>query len=160
TENDRLRPLSLVDDVLHAWPEYYDKDKKQWVMIDPTWGNTTKGMDYFNTLDFEHITFVVKGLDSEYPIPAGGYKFDKKSMDIEIQFVQADNAKPSESFARSATSRRLPVPEFAVEGEFIIKNTVNTPTPNGNAVVPPNFPFPTNRFVDDIPPFGAQRVTV
>jgi len=24
TKNSRLRPLSLVDDVLHAWVQYYD----------------------------------------------------------------------------------------------------------------------------------------
>lgn len=30
TENPQLQPLSLVADVLHAWPEYYDKDKGAW----------------------------------------------------------------------------------------------------------------------------------
>ncbi len=63
--------MSLVKDVLHAWPEYYDESKKTWIMIDPTWGNTTHGMDYFSSLDFEHITFVIKGLSSTYPVPAG-----------------------------------------------------------------------------------------
>ena len=33
TTNSRLRPLSLVTDVLHAWPEYYDADKKIWVHL-------------------------------------------------------------------------------------------------------------------------------
>jgi transglutaminase-like putative cysteine protease len=75
TENDKLRPLSLVKDVLHAWPEYYDDERKMWVMVDPTWANTTGGTDYFDVFDFDHIVFVRKGNDSEYPIPAGGYKF-------------------------------------------------------------------------------------
>ncbi len=30
-------------------------------MIDPTWGATTGGVDYFETLDFDHFAFVVKG---------------------------------------------------------------------------------------------------
>ncbi len=47
TGNSKLRPLSLVADVLHAWPEYYDRVLKTWIMVDPTWGNTTGGMDYF-----------------------------------------------------------------------------------------------------------------
>src|SRR3989338_2436700 len=36
TQNSKERPLSLVKDVLHAWPQYYDKDLKTWVMVDPT----------------------------------------------------------------------------------------------------------------------------
>jgi len=43
-------------------------------MVDPTWGNTTGGVDYFNTFDFDHLAFVVKGISSTYPVPAGGYK--------------------------------------------------------------------------------------
>ena len=72
TNNAHDRPLSLTEDVLHAWPEYYDFDKKAWIMVDPTWGNTTGGIDYFNALDFDHIAFVIKGENSGYPIPAGG----------------------------------------------------------------------------------------
>ena len=36
TENSKQRPFSLVKDILHAWPEYYDKDQKTWIMVDPT----------------------------------------------------------------------------------------------------------------------------
>lgn len=91
TENTSQRPLSLVRDVLHAWPEYYDNDKKTWVMIDPTWGSTTGGVDYFNTLDFDHITFVVKGINDSYPIPAGGYKFEEEKgvKDVQVNFSLA-----------------------------------------------------------------------
>jgi hypothetical protein len=55
-------------------------------MVDPTWGNTTGGVDYFDVFDFSHITFVIKGADSSYPIPAGGYKLDssKKTKDVVI----------------------------------------------------------------------------
>lgn len=74
TQNSRLRPLSLRKDILHAWPEYYDFQKQTWIMVDPTWGNTTGGTDYFHTLDFDHVAFVIKGDRSDYPIPPGGYK--------------------------------------------------------------------------------------
>ena len=46
TQNSKDRPVSLVKDILHAWPEYYDFDKETWIMIDPTWANTTGGMDF------------------------------------------------------------------------------------------------------------------
>ncbi|OGH23722.1 MAG: hypothetical protein A2958_03105 [Candidatus Levybacteria bacterium RIFCSPLOWO2_01_FULL_38_13] len=89
TQNTRERPLSLVKDVLHAWPEYYDREKAAWIMVDPTWGNTTGGIDYFETLDFDHIAFVIKGHDSTYPVPAGGYKLpgNEKVKDVRVSFA-------------------------------------------------------------------------
>lgn len=85
SENPDLKPLSLTQDVLHAWPEYYDKDKSTWIQIDPTWTNTTRGIDYFNKLDFNHIVFAIHGLNPEYPIPAGGYRNGDKSKSIFIE---------------------------------------------------------------------------
>ncbi|MBI2601354.1 transglutaminase domain-containing protein [Candidatus Daviesbacteria bacterium] len=73
TSNEKLRPSSAQTDILHSWPEYWD-EKNGWVMVDPTWENTTGGVDYFNKLDLNHLTFVIKGFSSEYPIPAGAYK--------------------------------------------------------------------------------------
>lgn len=86
TQNERLRPLSLAltsGDILHAWPQYWD-DNLGWVQIDPTWGSTSGGLDYFSKLDFNHITFVTRGTSSTEPYPAGAYKRpedqDKKSV--------------------------------------------------------------------------------
>jgi len=86
TQNPKERPLSLLKDVLHAWPEYYDDNKKAWIMVDPTWANTTRGVDYFNTLDFDHFAFVIKGTESTFPIPAGGYKITGSEKDVYISF--------------------------------------------------------------------------
>ncbi|MDO8460807.1 MAG: transglutaminase domain-containing protein [bacterium] len=80
SNSSKQRPLSLVSDVLHAWPEYYDDKLNTWVMVDPTWENTTGGVDYFHTFDFDHFAFIIKGLNSSYPIPPGGNK------DIQISF--------------------------------------------------------------------------
>jgi transglutaminase-like putative cysteine protease len=74
TDNSSLRPLSLKQDVLHAWPEYYDETRQLWVPVDPTWGNTTGGVDFFSQPDLNHFTFAIQGRDSTYPIPAGAYK--------------------------------------------------------------------------------------
>ena len=35
TENSRLRPLSLVEDILHAWPEFWNEDSGNWQPVDP-----------------------------------------------------------------------------------------------------------------------------
>lgn len=85
-----VRPSSLVKDVLHAWPEYYDEAAGRWKMIDPTWADTTHGLDYFSSLDFDHIAFVIKGESSRYPIPAGAYKTDPRAQDVFVKFIKKD----------------------------------------------------------------------
>lgn len=90
TANPTLRPLSLTKDVLHAWPEYWD-EAYGWVMVDPTWENTTGGVDYFNKLDLNHFVFVIKGSSSQLPTPAGSYKyFDQDSQDVKISLTDKD----------------------------------------------------------------------
>jgi transglutaminase-like putative cysteine protease len=90
TTNTKLRPLSLASDILHAWPEYYDTAQKIWIPVDPTWGNTTGGVDYFSKLDFNHIVFAINGTDSVIPYPAGFYKSaDSASKDVFVQFATA-----------------------------------------------------------------------
>jgi transglutaminase-like putative cysteine protease len=71
-------------DRLHAWPEFYDPNFG-WVQIDPTWGNTSN-IDYFTKLDLNHISLVVKGVDSTYPLPAGFYKNDSNKKYLEFDF--------------------------------------------------------------------------
>lgn len=89
TNNPKLRPLSLVTDVLHAWPEYFDSKQNIWIPVDPTWANTTGGSDYFTKLDFNHIVFAKNGLDSTYPYPAGFYHaVDSPSHDVDVSFAQ------------------------------------------------------------------------
>lgn len=85
TSNDKLRPLSLTQDILHAWPEYYDLQTKRWVQVDPTWGDTTGGVDYFNKLDLNHFVFVIHGSDPVNPLPAGAYKTEVTSnKDVKV----------------------------------------------------------------------------
>lgn len=90
TANTTLRPLSLAKDVLHAWPEYWD-ETRGWVMVDPTWENTTGGVDYFDKLDLNHFTFAIKGRSSASPIPAGSYKYTgQNSQDVKVQLSDND----------------------------------------------------------------------
>ncbi len=87
SDDSSLRPLSFVSDILHSWPEYYDTQKKMWVQIDPTWGNTS-GIDYFNSFDVNHITFAIHGTDSVYPLSAGTYKTEN-SKDVLVEVVDS-----------------------------------------------------------------------
>ena len=71
-------------DLLHAWAEFYDPSFG-WIQIDPTWGNTSR-VDYFTKLDTNHFAFVTRGVDSEYPLPAGMYRYENNTKLINIDF--------------------------------------------------------------------------
>lgn len=131
TKNTVLQPQNLDSDFLHAWPEYYDKDKKIWLSVDPTWANTTGGIDYFSKLDFSHITFVRHGQEDSYPLPAGAYKSNPAD-----KFIQVEVAKEvPEAISRSEIKGKL------------VKNTGNVAIfddqlgyipPYGEATLPTN----------------------
>lgn len=98
SSNDKLKPLSLSKDVLHAWPDYYDVSRQTWIQIDPTWGNTTGGIDYFNKLDLNHLVFAIHGVDPTQPLPAGAYKtIGGGSKDIFVE-VTSTQVFPKPSF--------------------------------------------------------------
>jgi transglutaminase-like putative cysteine protease len=87
TQNPDIEPLSLVSDVLHSWPEYYDEHREMWIPVDPTWADTTGGVDFFDTFDFRHFSFVIHGKDSVFPYPAGSYKLGSTpTKDVEVTF--------------------------------------------------------------------------
>jgi hypothetical protein len=77
------RPVSLVKDVLHAWPAYYDEANGRWVLIDPTWGSTS-GVDYYSSFDLNHIAFAIHGASAQVPRPAGMDKLnDQRAVTVE-----------------------------------------------------------------------------
>ena len=82
--NDQLRPLSLAKDLLHAWPEYYDRQQEIWRQVDPTWEDTS-GINYFSGFDVNHIALAIHGKDPKMPLPAGFYKTeDRKDETVKI----------------------------------------------------------------------------
>ncbi len=163
TEDDKDRPLSLLKDVLHAWPEYYDYDREAWIMIDPTWGNTTRGLDYFHTFDFDHFAFVIKGESSEYPVAAGGYKLegDAVEKDVLVGFSDSFDEVPSkltikEEFSSSNFSG-LPI-----KGKITVRNIGGQVSEPQIATVSSKILNPTFQefLIDKIPPFGFLIVPV
>lgn len=119
TTNPLLKPLSLAQDVLHSWPEYFDKEKKTWIQIDPTWQDTTGGIDYFSKLDLDHFVFVIHGLESDSPPPAGAYKKQGSSQkDVNISF-----GKPKEA---SIISPKI---------EFLVPEKIYAEKPTFGAIV-------------------------
>jgi len=97
TKNPDIQPLSLVADVLHSWPEYWDEKQSVWVPIDPTWGNTTGGVDYFNKLDLRHFVFVIHGKDVDRPHAPGSYKLGSNPQkDVFVNFSKLPEVRKSD----------------------------------------------------------------
>lgn len=159
TQNAKLRPLSLVNDILHAWPEYYDLKSKRWIMVDPTWGNTTKGMDYFTSLDFSHVAFAVKGIDSEYPIPAGGYKFNKESKDVEVSFAKSSEFDEKKNIQITDNLPNFSFPKIDIQGTVKIKNSGNVAYSNVTVDVRSSRGTKRQFIVDYLPPRGRREIT-
>ena len=156
TQNSKLRPLSLVKDILHAWPEYYDFDRKQWIMVDPTWGNTTSGLDYFYTLDFDHVTFAIKGKDSSYPVPAGGYKVNSDTKDISVAFADRTDIHEVDKFDVKLNFPDFNLSGFPVEVRILITNLGNT-VGNKSLLVNSTFPgFKPEEASVDLLPYASK----
>lgn len=123
TTNPRLQPLSLKTDILHAWVEYYDTQRHLWAPIDPTWGNTTLGVDYFTKLDFNHIAFAILGTKSDYPHPAGSFKNEANSKDVFVDFAK-NTAKISDpQFSLLFNISKNNIFGQQIPGLAVIKNT-------------------------------------
>lgn len=161
TDNSKQRPVSLVKDILHAWPEYYDKDLQTWIMVDPTWENTTGGVDYFHVLDFDHFAFTIKGHNSSYPIPAGGYKIAgfENTKDVVVELSEKE-IKREQNFEMLTNIPNKSLSGLPIDGSIMIKNIGNgilslpeiliesqTLNPKTQSLVSPN-----------VPPFGHTNI--
>ena len=163
TSNTKERPLSLVKDILHAWSEYYDYELQTWVMIDPTWSNTTGGVDYFYKLDFDHFAFVIKGISSTYPVPAGGYKVSENdnSKDINVEFGE-EFAPKIQTLTLGSDFKPSYFSGARVKGNVLISNTGYVMSSPQEVTINTDFLLPLSQkiSVGPIPPFGYVKIPV
>jgi len=141
-------PLSISlkgGDFLHSWPEYFDP-VFGWVAIDPTWGATSK-TDYFTKLDTNHIAFVTKGIDSEYPTPAGTYKVSGSERQVEVGFAQTDTPK-NEEITLYETINWNPIAILKRETEALAVN-------KGNVTI-----YDINSTKSKLPPYATQSIYI
>ena len=103
--------------------------KKGWVMVDPTWENTTGGVDYFNKLDLNHFVFAIKGSSSSSPVPAGSYKYGGyDSKDVKVTLSEND------FLGKPQIGVSIDVPQLLLAG---FPNKVKIKVTNaGNALLP------------------------
>lgn len=158
TENPELQPLSLVADVLHSWPEYWDNQKKVWVPVDPTWGSTSN-LDYFNIFDLRHFAFVIHGNDPDKPYSPGSYKNgDNPQKDIFIEFSEIKEIKNSDLNISYEKHFNRPFKK----GEVVF-NVYNS-GPKALYSLSPKVYFDNqlkeSRNIEVLPPFSYERVSV
>src|SRR3989339_8297 len=160
--NDQdLRPLSINSDILHSWSEYYDMNSQLWIPIDPTWEDTS-GIDYLNSFDLNHIVFAIHGKKSDYPYPAGSYKTDDNTKDI--------NILPTDEYFTEKKSLSFDVPPLQIpintNGAHILKITVQN---TGNSFIF-NMPIttsakdlivsPSSLTIESLAPFEKKELTL
>lgn len=126
SQNSTLRPTSFAGDILHAWPEYFNAEQNRWIPVDPTWGNTTGGVDYFHLFDLNHIVFSINGNSSTLPNPAGSYKLlsETESQDVEVTISDTQFPVISPEISTQLVQKKLffiPIP-----GMYTISITNNT----------------------------------
>lgn len=161
TNNPKLRPLSLKQDVLHSWPQYYNQKKNLWISVDPTWGNTTGGIDFFNKLDLNHFAFVFHGFDSEFPLAAGSYKKKGgKGKDVQISFGKQIKEKSDLEIEFDFPQKIMA--GLPINGNLTIKNKGNTAKYNQDLILfLDDFNFPNQKFtIKTILPFASIKQKV
>ncbi len=141
TSDHNLRPQSTSVDTLHAYPEYLDPSTKTWRSVDPTWGHTTGGSEYFEQIDFGHIAFVRWGNESQYPLPAGSYKTTQQKPTIivtPLKSLEMPEIKTDPVYRIQTDS----------SGDYLI-NQGNT------AIIKTELKLPnSNLYVSYVPPYG------
>lgn len=163
TTNPKLRPLNLIADVLHSWPEYWDEERKTWIPVDPTWEKTTGGINYFTKTDLNHFAFVIHGLDSQLPVPAGSYRQEGGSTkNIQVSFGKSETLLESKIEVEFNLPKSI-YSKLKTNGNIEIKNLgptaiYNLPTQisaeNLEVSIKPDSELTI------IPPFGKQLIPI
>lgn len=164
TTNPKLKPLSLVVDVLHSWPEYWHEEKKLWLPVDPTWEKSTGGRDYFYKFDLNHVVFAIHGADSQSPLPAGAYKTGAEvARDVQINFGQYQPPDPKD------LEVEFIFPQISLLNSQSVKAVISNPNPTAKydlklkvAAAHPGLDpqLGSNSTLPVIPPYGQIEIPI
>ncbi|HLE48655.1 MAG TPA: transglutaminase domain-containing protein [Patescibacteria group bacterium] len=155
SDNSESKPLSLVNDLLHSWPEYWDEGKGYWVQIDPTWADTS-GQNYFDNFDLKHITFVVHGENSKLPLSAGLYKqMESNAKDVFVNYGQPDN------FSLENINLHLnnKIPNLERNINFTLSNDGKNALYDLEVKIFQDNIFKKNEILGDLPPYAKSTLS-
>jgi len=159
TDNPEIQPLSLVADVLHSWPEYWNREMKTWIPVDPTWGSTTGGVDFFNKLDLRHFTFVIHGKNDQKPYAPGSYKLGPNPQkDVFVSFGQLPEERTSHPQIKVGSQRIIPF--FGTLFSLSIENPGLTALYNLKPTVLFDNEVKSTQTIEVLPPFAQEKMEV
>jgi len=150
SNNIKIKPINVNTDVLHAWPQYYDSTKKAWISIDPTWGKTTNGIDFFNDLDPNHFAFVFHGLDSVNPPPPGAYKNNQDIKTVKVEFAKTE-----------LKSDQIPLKIFPISQNIFKNSAIKIQNPNYNSISQLQISIPKlnwSQNINHLPPLSSMEI--
>lgn len=152
TNNSKIKPINSNADILHAWPQYYDSDKQAWISVDPTWEKTTNGIDYFKDLDPNHFAFVFHGLDSQIPLPPGGYKNNHDTKTVTVEFATQELKAEYQNLEVTSKNKKIYQPTI-----------IKIYNKNNNSVSDIKISLPNLNWQKEIsllPPFSYTEITL
>ena len=141
TNNPKLKPVGIEGDVLHEWPQYWDWNRALWISVDPTWGKTSGGFDYFSQFDFEHLSFLIYGEHDQFLLP----------IDIQVKVV---DYKEFENLPLTTT---IDMPQF-IYPPFGTSIYLTVTNPNPYAVYHTSLLGFEQREIVSLPPFASVRL--
>lgn len=144
--NPKIKPLNIENDILHAWPEYYDQNKQSWKAIDPTWAKTTNGINYFDDLDLNHITFVIHGENSQLPPPPGSYKKPGEAKSVKVEFASEE------------IIAEVSLPQISIENKKLVIKNDNPNSQNNLQIDIPKLKF--SQIVTQILPYSQTSLPI
>lgn len=148
--------LSKEIDLLHSWPEYFDKDRGEWIMVDPTFGNTTGGIDFFNKFDMSHFAFVIHGRSDIAPPPPGSFKSESdeskqifvnlgnENQNLELEKIDIEEVNPAFSYSIKKSTINFKLINASRKAVYSQKLTYD-----GNLYLKPS-----EWYFDAVPPYG------
>ena len=92
SEAPETNPIGIIyptlNDKLHVWVEYFDKDIGAWLAADPMWSKQSQNLNYFNRIGTNHFALTIFGDSSEKPLAPGFYGLDSSSLDFKFTQIE------------------------------------------------------------------------
>jgi transglutaminase-like putative cysteine protease len=160
SDNPIGEPLSLVSDVLHSWPEYWDEDAQTWVPVDPTWEKTS-GQEYFSQFDMRHLTFVIHGRNPDMPLSPGWYtKAGSDEYEKQISVELAPPLSVEDSYLLITVENQVVDVPFEGNKNFKVKINNNSPeaVTNQTLMIQTDAQEKKEYYISTIPPYGHYEL--
>jgi len=116
-------------------------------------------VDYFNKLDFNHITFAILGQQSDYPFPAGAFRTETDAKNINIEFSMEEAVIPESRYSVSFDLKDAIISGQETTGSIAVQNTgqillsIDSSSLNSESLT-----YSDLDKLSTIPPYGFQDV--